>query len=140
MRGQHAGLSSSVSCDFFYPLEWKSSWRKKKKTQTDLTSLCWLIQLAYLFDAWLILTFALKLSVIVCICDLHFCFVTRIEGKWILTFTSILHLRSIKYAAGATERCTTVQKKKNKKGNVKRVSKRTKLLIAPSKVVQVMAY
>lgn len=68
---------------FFYPLKWKSLRREKKMY---LTSLCCVPETAYLFDAWLILTFALKLSVIVCVHDLHFVLQlpSRENGFWLL--------------------------------------------------------
>lgn len=109
----------------------------KEKKKTNLTPLCCVPQTAYLFDAWLILTFALKLSVIVCVRCMHFCFVTRIEGKWILTFTSVFHFRSIKYATGVTERCMVVQKKRTMLNGLARLT--TELMVLLSKVSQVMA-
>lgn len=80
-----------------------SSKNPRGEQKMNLTSLCCVPQIVYLFDAWLILTFPLKLSVTVCIHDMCFSFAAHSERKWILTFTNILHLCSIKYATGVIE-------------------------------------
>lgn len=98
-------LSSCVTWDF---LEWKY-W-----SEAHIILFCCTND--YLDESWLILTFAMKLSVIVCVHKDLFVLWLMSGGKWILTFTSVFHLCSIKYTTGAFECCTGIQKHHNGEG------------------------